>query len=354
MSISILSTIHRPQFCSAPFLHRAILPTHTFHYNHTVYNMTDNQQHNISTQTPTINQILTNHALPGPTILSQGKFNRFNLYRKNVELLDLLHNTNQHVLYLCHYNLKPLVQKQDDSTYIPIYVTAQQLIELGIPIQSMNSILLGVNERYDHNKLFDKDSIQSLTPLYAISFDTQQQADSMKSLHANTDYMDVRTLLPTTSIEHSALLGCARTLVEWHSLNQYCGKCGSTTQSIEGGCKRKCSSSQCHRTVYPRVDPVIIVLIVSHTGDKVLLGRKHSFPAGMHTCIAGFLEPGESIEEGAVREVCVPCLYTRYVMHCIVTNTVWIHMTWYRCMRRLVYQYSLVIYVMLQLNHGHS
>lgn len=91
----------------------------------------------------------------------------------------------------------------------------------------------------------------------------------------------------------------AKSLVSWHQRHGYCANCGQRTSMAEGGWKRECSS--CKTEHFPRTDPVVIMLVTS--GDKVLLGRQRQFAPGMWSCLAGFVEAAETIEDAVRREV---------------------------------------------------
>ncbi|XP_077989508.1 NAD-capped RNA hydrolase NUDT12-like [Glandiceps talaboti] len=101
----------------------------------------------------------------------------------------------------------------------------------------------------------------------------------------------------------------ARSLLDWHARYKYCPSCGNLTSQGEAGYKRVCESKECtsnkgiRNTSYPRLDPVVIMLVVSPSGDKCLLGRQQSWPPGMYSCLAGFMEPGETMEDAVRREV---------------------------------------------------
>ena len=99
--------------------------------------------------------------------------------------------------------------------------------------------------------------------------------------------------------EELAIYGGARSLVDWHARHQFCAQCGSPTKPTKGGWQRSCSS--CTAEHFPRTDPVTIML-VEHE-DKLLLGRQPRFPPKMYSALAGFVEPGETIEEAVAREV---------------------------------------------------
>lgn len=98
-----------------------------------------------------------------------------------------------------------------------------------------------------------------------------------------------------------ATYGGARNLVNWHARHRFCSACGAATAPAKGGWQRTCLVEACGTEHFPRVDPVTIML-VQH-GDDLLLGRQPRFPAGNYSALAGFVEPGETIEEAVVREV---------------------------------------------------
>jgi len=99
--------------------------------------------------------------------------------------------------------------------------------------------------------------------------------------------------------EDLAIYGGARSLVDWHARHKYCAKCGSVTKIAKGGWQRTCPN--CGADHFPRTDPVTIML-VEHE-DRLLLGRQPRFPPRMYSALAGFVEPGETIEEAVAREI---------------------------------------------------
>lgn len=96
-----------------------------------------------------------------------------------------------------------------------------------------------------------------------------------------------------------ALYGGARSLVDWHARHRFCAQCGAATRLAKGGWQRDCGT--CGVQHFPRTDPVAITL-VQH-GDRLMLGRGLGWPEGRFSALAGFVEPGETIEEAARREV---------------------------------------------------
>jgi NAD+ diphosphatase len=96
-----------------------------------------------------------------------------------------------------------------------------------------------------------------------------------------------------------ALYGTARSLIDWHARHGFCSTCGSSTTPTKGGWQRSCGT--CGAEHFPRVDPVTIML--AEHQDRILLGRQARFPPGRYSALAGFVEPGETIEEGVAREL---------------------------------------------------
>jgi NAD+ diphosphatase len=106
-------------------------------------------------------------------------------------------------------------------------------------------------------------------------------------------------LLAMMSAKDAAIWGAARSVNEWHNRHRFCGICGTETGIFRAGWGRKCPA--CGAEHFPRVDPVVIML-AEHEG-RVLLGRQPQYPQGRYSALAGFVEPGESIEEAVAREL---------------------------------------------------
>ena len=115
------------------------------------------------------------------------------------------------------------------------------------------------------------------------------------------EFKDLRFLGTVLPPDEANLAAHARALVLWHDATLYCGKCGSASQPEAGGNTRRCCNPDCHKEIFPRTDPAIIVLVAQ--GDKCLLGRQVDWPEGRYSTIAGFVEPGESLEDAVRREV---------------------------------------------------
>lgn len=120
-----------------------------------------------------------------------------------------------------------------------------------------------------------------------------------EQLGAGDQFIDLRVAGPLLSAGDASLCAYARGITYWHRHNRFCNECGHTTHSEQGGHVRRCSV--CKHVIFPRTDPAVIMLVVS--GDRCLLGRDPRWPPGTYSTLAGFVEPGESLEEAVAREV---------------------------------------------------
>ncbi|MGI9261155.1 MAG: NAD(+) diphosphatase [Woeseiaceae bacterium] len=118
---------------------------------------------------------------------------------------------------------------------------------------------------------------------------------------AEDSFHDLRYLGSVLPADESNLAAHAIALINWHRLHRFCTICGSSTRYESGGNTRICENATCSNRVFPRVDPAIIVLVSRR--DQCLLGRQGSWPEGRFSTIAGFVEPGESLEDAVRREV---------------------------------------------------
>jgi NAD+ diphosphatase len=114
-------------------------------------------------------------------------------------------------------------------------------------------------------------------------------------------FEELRPLAPLLDGQEAGLLAYARALSYWRSRHRFCGVCGAPAAPERAGHAMRCSNASCACEVFPRIDPAIIVLVSD--GERALLGRQASWPAGRYSTIAGFVEPGESLEDAVAREV---------------------------------------------------
>ncbi|XP_068165978.1 NAD-capped RNA hydrolase NUDT12 isoform X2 [Antennarius striatus] len=263
-------------------------------------------------------------------LLSQGQqenyFNREMLNRWSEKRMDSkwleVQQSNPETVYILFSKLEPMVsttQKDNDALETKLCRFRYEVVKDILKKPATVLIFLGVNKRKkpyssspssssaSHQK---KEDVCEPPSWFAIGTD-EEAAELLKRVrekNCSFPKSPHRDLL-NFSEEEAGVVAQARSLLAWHSRYSFCPTCGSKTTIMEGGHKRSCVNQDCrsligvHNTCYPRVDPVVIMLVIHPDGNQCLLGRKKVFPAGMFSCLAGFIEPGESIEDAVRREV---------------------------------------------------
>jgi NAD+ diphosphatase len=112
-------------------------------------------------------------------------------------------------------------------------------------------------------------------------------------------FREARTAAQLLPMKDAAIMGQAKAMIDWHQRHGFCARCGTATTAMDGGYRRVCGA--CNAEHFPRTDPVVIMLAT--LGDECLVGRGKQFPRGMYSALAGFVEPGETIEEAVRREL---------------------------------------------------
>jgi NAD+ diphosphatase len=132
-------------------------------------------------------------------------------------------------------------------------------------------------------------------PLFALAM-----ADSeTPPLDGLGEFRDMRAAAFILSAEDTAIAGQAKALIDWHRRHRFCANCGAKTEPADSGYRRTCA--QCGAEHFPRTDPVVIMLPLF--GEECLIGRSPRFPEGVYSAFAGFVEPGETVEEAVTREL---------------------------------------------------
>jgi len=191
---------------------------------------------------------------------------------------------------------KPLLQMSDGS---------HQLVQLerDHPLLSeahSEPILIG---QYDEGPLIFAYDLSDWEPeecdLSGLDSFTDRSIQTHPLAPEGAGFAERRSVMASLDARDAEVAVSARAIFEWHRTHSYCANCGAKTDMAMSGWQRNCP--ECGRIHFPRTDPVAIVL-VTH-GNRVLVGRSHGWPEGMYSLLAGFIEPGETIENGAAREV---------------------------------------------------
>jgi len=143
--------------------------------------------------------------------------------------------------------------------------------------------------------------LEGETACFAIELSHIDAPEALPPLAQAGHFADLRSVGPLLSGPEGALLAYARGVTHWHRRHRFCGVCGSPTASVDAGHVRRCTNPDCATDHFPRTDPAVIMAVTD--GDKLLLGRQASWPPGMYSVLAGFVEPGETLEEAVAREV---------------------------------------------------
>jgi len=133
------------------------------------------------------------------------------------------------------------------------------------------------------------------TPLFAVALPDSEEPP----LTALGEFFEMRAAAFVLSDAESAIAGQAKSLIDWHHRHRFCANCGTETSAADSGYRRDCPG--CGAQHFPRTDPVVIMLPL--LGEECLVGRGARFPEGMYSAFAGFMEPGETLEEAVRREL---------------------------------------------------
>jgi len=207
--------------------------------------------------------------------------NRAALWRGDAERIQsFMKDKNARVVPI--WKQRHLIVQASDAGPRPRYLSFAE-IENRFDLAAAPPVFLGVHDN---------------TPWFALGL-PESEASPEFSEGAFQNIMEIIGLLPT---HDASLLAYARGMVIWHDTHKFCGRCGAPMAATEGGHSRTCTNESCKHRSYPRTDPVAITLVIHPDGERCLLGRQPSWPAGFYSCVAGFVEPGETIEAAAARE----------------------------------------------------
>lgn len=207
--------------------------------------------------------------------------NRASERRTDIAWLTEQLNSDQ-ALAIAIWNGKPFVENAKDGGGLQIaYLPANMAEELS-----------GGPERLLFMGLWKE------TPVFAV--DLEGGADPAEGpLQGLGRFEDLRASAMRMPHTDAAIVATAKQMFEWRRRHRHCSACGEQSNVVEGGWKRQCPA--CKAEHFPRTDPVVIMLAVHE--DRCMLGRQEIWPKGMFSALAGFLEPGESVEEACAREL---------------------------------------------------
>ena len=180
------------------------------------------------------------------------------------------------------WNGQPVVEPAKDGGRQIAYLTAKLVAEMA-----------GGDERLLFLGLWQTSAV------FAVDLEGAANPADGGPLQGLGKFEDLRAVALKLPHTEAAIVATAKQMFEWRRKHPYCAVCGQPSQAKDGGWKRQCPS--CETEHFPRTDPVVIML--AHHGERCMLGRQERWPPGMFSALAGFLEPGETIEEACAREL---------------------------------------------------
>jgi NAD+ diphosphatase len=187
----------------------------------------------------------------------------------------------EHTMVIPVWRSRSLIEQGAEPRGIMMSITeTRALMEM-----ATTTVLLGVRNEVAH---------------FAIDI-SPMEAHEVNELRADGEFVDLRSVGAVLDRTEASILAYAKGIMHWHSRHLFCGVCGSPTESQDAGHLRKCLNQNCSAGHFPRTDPAVIMLV--QKDDRALLGRKAEWMPGMYSTLAGFVEPGESLEQAVAREV---------------------------------------------------
>jgi NAD+ diphosphatase len=185
-----------------------------------------------------------------------------------------------------------LLVKNNETLFIKntpqiMFLPYEQITQLNLT----NALFLGLNTTKKGVFALDVSDIDDTTLAPIIS---------------GAEFMDIRKQGPLVDIKEGSIAALARGLCYWHATHRFCGRCGSKNHVVEAGHSRLCENERCKHPTFPRTDPAVIMVVTKTFADGIercLLGRQAVWPTGMYSSLAGFVDPGETLEQAVAREV---------------------------------------------------
>ena len=183
---------------------------------------------------------------------------------------------------------------------VPVW-QQHSLVRMGDPVVSIEIALGDLGTPPDADDLFFLGLDAEGLACFSLALTDAGDASAEVAATTGGEFMDLRRVGGLLDAQAAGLLAYARAVTHWHDTHRFCGACGTATSVRRAGWLRVCPNSDCGRQHFPRTDPAVI-MCVTH-GDRVLLGRQAAWPENWYSVLAGFVEPGESLEEAVRREV---------------------------------------------------
>lgn len=218
---------------------------------------------------------------PNDLFYTTSEVDRLSLNRKNTPWIEAeIRSVNARFILL--HNTRNLFEHIDDQPQ-PVLLTYDRVSPF---LKDHPSAFLGQ---------------QGTNFTFVIDLSSLKEQQVMEFLQPNHFFEDLRKVGSLSARDEAAQLAYGRGLMFWHARHQFCGTCGSPTEMRDAGHMRTCLNPKCNLEHFPRTDPAVIMLV--HKGDKCLLATHGRLKKGTYSTLAGFVEPGETLEHAVRREV---------------------------------------------------
>jgi len=182
----------------------------------------------------------------------------------------------------------------DEARFVPVW--GDRCLVGGDPLHAVRLTRAQIEDHIDeHNVVFL--GLFRNQPVFALAI----QLEAPQPFQEFGSFESLRFLGTRLPLDEANLVAHARALVIWHASQSFCAVCGAAALPEAAGNTRRCVNADCRTEIFPRTDPAVIVLV--HDGERCLLGRQPSWPEDRYSTVAGFVEPGESLEDAVRREV---------------------------------------------------
>ncbi|NKB19082.1 MAG: NAD(+) diphosphatase [Alphaproteobacteria bacterium] len=201
-----------------------------------------------------------------------------------------------------------------DAVLIPIWRTRNLIAQNANNPEAVRLSALHINDILDDKSFLIFLGYQDGVPHFSIDLSHMDEPHEHPALKETGEFTDIRDIGLDLPREDGGLLAYSRAIAQWHKTHRFCGRCGHPSVPRDGGHMRLCTNANCKTQHFPRTDMAVIMLVSS--GDKIILGRKKEWSKDRFSILAGFVEPGETLEGAVAREVMeevgIPITNVRY------------------------------------------
>lgn len=196
--------------------------------------------------------------------------------------------------------LQTLAANQD-AIIVPIWRTRNLIAQNTETPEAIHLSVGTARDLLDENTHLIFLGYRNDVPHFAVDISHIDELHEHPVLKETGEFTDIRDISLNLPREDGGLLAYSRAIAQWHKTHRFCGRCGHPSEPKDGGHMRLCTNPNCNTQHFPRTDMAVIMLVSS--GDKIILGRKKEWPEDRFSILAGFVEPGETIEGAVAREV---------------------------------------------------